>query len=168
MPNDHFDYSSALTYNGPGGTNSHRIGARHPARHPPSSILHLQPAMPSIFPTACECTAPGWCPRHKCHKDRAYFEYCRRLECWFQLWEQGATLPPLGRGGQGGSDQVSTEPREPCRHFGLEVRRQDCPTCRGHVELKILACAVHQECALSPSAVAVQSCVTCGDYQPPS
>ena len=67
-----------------------------------SSILDFPNAMPiRIFPTACECTEPGWCARHKCHKSRVFFEYCRRLETSFQRWENGE-FPPLGRGGQGG------------------------------------------------------------------
>ncbi len=128
--------------------------------------------MTSIFPTACECTEPGWCARHQCHKNRAYFEYCRRLESWFQLWERGegpTDIPPLGRGGQRGSlglPSGSTIERPLCRHMGPELRRQHCPTCRGHVELKIFACAVHQECGLSPNASGVHLCATCTDYEP--
>ena len=111
-----------------------------------------------IFPTPCECTEPGWCARHKCHKDRAQFEYCRRLIAWFEMWERGEV--PISAG------QPALVARDPCRHFGPEVRRQDCPTCLGHVQLKIFACRIHQECALSVNAVAVRGCATCADYQP--
>jgi hypothetical protein len=119
--------------------------------------------MPSLFPTACECTAPGWCARHKCHKDRTYFEFCRRLEPWFQLWERGQGPSSLAV-----PVQNSQAASYLCRHIGSEIRRQDCPTCRGHVELKIFACAVHRECALSPNAVAVSCCTNCADYEAPT
>ena len=116
--------------------------------------------MPPIFPTACECSTPGWCPRHKCFKARAYFELCRRSQIWFAGWE---------RGERPGSDPASAAParvaRQPCIHLGAELRRQDCPTCPGHVELKIFACAVHRECALSSKVNDVACCQTCVDFE---
>jgi hypothetical protein len=39
--------------------------------------------------TACECTEPGWCERHKCQKTPAWYLLCRRQEAYYQLWEQG-------------------------------------------------------------------------------
>jgi len=50
--------------------------------------------------------------------------------------------PRLSKGGQrGGGCHGSAKPasnHELCRHFGPEVRREVCPSCRGHVELKYL------------------------------
>src|SRR5579863_1457900 len=115
--------------------------------------------MHSIFPTACECSQPGWCARHKCFKDRSHFEYCRRFETWFQLWERGE-----GPRSPAASFRNPQATQVLCRHLGPEIRRQHCPTCQGHVELKIFACSVHGECALSANAVGVHACPTCPDY----
>lgn len=45
-----------------------------------------------------------------------------------------------------------------CRHLGEEVRRQQCGTCRGVVQLKVFACAVHGECTLGKPAPGVKGC----------
>jgi len=119
------------------------------------------PAMtpaPLIFPTPCQCTDPGWCARHKCHKDRVQFEHCRRLMGWFQRWERGE--------GTGSDLQNRPVLHVACRHRGSELRRERCSSCKGHVELKIFACEIHNECTLAANVVNVRVCQTCGDYQP--
>src|SRR5262249_8463570 len=54
----------------------------------------------------------------------------------------------------------------PCRYLGSEVRRQTCPTCRGTVELKVFACALHGECTLGKALPGVACCAQCSDYAP--
>lgn len=53
--------------------------------------------------TACECSEPGWCERHACHKSRNLHRLSRTRDDYFQLWEDG-----------GGADQSTTgTPRMP-------------------------------------------------------
>jgi len=55
----------------------------------------------------------------------------------------------------------------PCRHRGEPVREETCPSCRGLVRLKVLACAVHKECTLSRVLPGLACCATCRDCEPP-
>ena len=133
----------------------------------------------SRFPAPCQCVEPGWCARHNCYKHRAFFEYCRRSIEWFDLWERGdgpRSAPPdqsnLGSkaAGPASPHNASVQTGAPglltdCIHMGSELRREACPTCGGHVELKIFACEVHRECALSVNATGVHCCQSCAEYQ---
>lgn len=119
-------------------------------------VLKLAPDR-SIFPTPCECDAAGWCTRHKCEKNRVEFELCRRSKRAFERWE-------LGDGAISRPQPIPL--RKPCQHLGAEIRRQLCPSCQGHVEIKIFACALHGECARSEKADAVRCCQTCADHLP--
>ncbi len=57
-------------------------------------------------------------------------------------------------------------PSSACVHLGAETRRQLCPSCRGHVELKVFACAVHGECTQGKPAAGVKGCCQgCADKQ---
>jgi len=50
--------------------------------------------------------------------------------------------------------------RSPCRHLGAETgERRLCPTCSGHVEKKVFACAKHTTCVLT-------DCPSCADRAP--
>lgn len=109
--------------------------------------------------TDCECTEPGWCARHRCEKDRHFFEMCRRSAGWYQMWER-RRIP-----GDPNSAVQRHYSREPCRHLGSEIRTVECPTCQGHVRLKVFSCDLHHECTLSPKLTDIINCVTCGDYQ---
>lgn len=108
--------------------------------------------------TDCECTEPGWCARHKCEKDQFLFEHCRRLENWFQFWEQGC-----GPGQKMGTEGQTL--RTPCKLRGPETRREQCSTCTTRVELKIFACSLHSECTLAKPLEAMACCQLCPDYQ---
>jgi hypothetical protein len=49
-----------------------------------------------------------------------------------------------------------------CVHRGDELRRVECKPCGGKTQLKVFACAIHGECALSEKA-AVKCCGNCTD-----
>ena len=108
--------------------------------------------------TDCECTEPGWCERHKCDKSRYAFEHCRRRLDFFEAWEQGG-MRHLCRGEDTSLRSVS------CVHRGQETRRVDCETCRGHVQVKVFECDIHDECVIGRSVDDVVSCAVCKDWQ---
>jgi len=51
----------------------------------------------------------------------------------------------------------------PCRHLGEHTGLRDCPTCQGHVRVKVFACRHprHVETTLA-------ECELCEDFKPPS
>ena len=52
----------------------------------------------------------------------------------------------------------------PCVHLGDDTGKMvDCPTCKGHVQLKTFVCAVHERCTIGKQAPGVQCCVGCVD-----
>lgn len=108
--------------------------------------------------TPCECTEPGWCARHQCEKTRPLFECCQRRPDYYEAWERGEL-----RGLCGSKSQRPATAS--CRHRGAETRRVLCPTCRGHVELKVFACSVRQECVLGASVEGIPTCATCPSFE---
>ena len=48
--------------------------------------------------TDCECTEPGFCPRHQCEKNGHFHSLCRSRPDYFALWEAG-TGPCLKQDG---------------------------------------------------------------------
>jgi hypothetical protein len=52
-----------------------------------------------------------------------------------------------------------------CVHLGGETgERRQCPTCAGHVEIKLRACAEHGSCTLYKLLDDVVCCQGCPDY----
>jgi hypothetical protein len=49
----------------------------------------------------------------------------------------------------------------PCRHLGPEIGLRECPSCGGHVRLKVFACRHPQH-----SETTLQECRGCGDFEP--
>jgi hypothetical protein len=110
--------------------------------------------------TGCECEQPGWCPRHQCEKTEHWHMLCRTQRDYFQLWEQG-------RGpGQQTSSRTNPATRVSCQHKGELLREQKCPSCRGHVRVKVFACALHGACTIARIVEGAACCVRCDDYQP--
>lgn len=110
--------------------------------------------------TDCECTEPGWCERHRCHKTRMWFQLCRRSPQLFALWEQG-------RGpGQPGVQRDPDARKQACMHRGEVLRIVDCPTCRGRVGVKVFACQLHEQCTIAMQVANITCCGTCAEYQP--
>ena len=55
----------------------------------------------------------------------------------------------------------------PCRHRGEEVGREQCPSCNGHVQIKLFACACHGRCTVEkPVPSGTRTCQGCPDYFP--
>jgi len=108
--------------------------------------------------TDCECTEPGWCERHKCHKSKFIFESCRRRRDFFRAWENGG-LRHLCR-----SDRAHDR-KKTCVHRGQELRKVRCETCTGNVQVKIFACSVYSECVIGSVVENLTSCVLCDSYQ---
>lgn len=58
--------------------------------------------------------------------------------------------------------------RPKCVHLGDATgERRQCPTCTGKVEIKLLACAVHDRCTTHKAIDGVACCATCKDYHTP-
>ncbi len=51
-----------------------------------------------------------------------------------------------------------------CAHRGGLSRTEQCPSCKGNVQVNILSCAVHGECTLSVKDVGVKRCRDCSDF----
>jgi len=108
--------------------------------------------------TDCTCERPGWCQRHQCVKTEHWHTLCRTRAGYFRLWEQG-------RGpGQGAVRQPQLVAPLPCRHLGESVRKEACRACRGHVQVKVFACALHGECTLGRMLQGTACCARCPDY----
>ena len=52
-----------------------------------------------------------------------------------------------------------------CRHFGAEIRREDCASCGGSVQVKVFACAVRGECTIAKQVVGVACCEGCDRFE---
>jgi hypothetical protein len=54
----------------------------------------------------------------------------------------------------------------PCVHLGPPTgARRLCPSCSGHVEVKVLACVLYGACTVARRAEGLQCCATCPDYR---
>lgn len=54
----------------------------------------------------------------------------------------------------------------PCAHVGEETGEIDCPSCGGHVRVKLFACAVYEKATLGKRVPGVACCARCRDYVP--
>lgn len=50
-----------------------------------------------------------------------------------------------------------------CRHRGEEIRREQCPSCSGVVQVKVFACSLHGECTMSKQINQLKNCSNCSD-----
>ena len=53
------------------------------------------------------------------------------------------------------------------QHLGDELRREQCQTCQGNVQVKLFACAVFDECTLAKKLNGIAACENgrCRSYQ---
>lgn len=108
--------------------------------------------------TPCECDAAGWCARHGCQKTWGLVELCRRLPDWFEIWERG-------RGpGQSTATETRRKDATDCTLRGAELRREQCPSCQGRVEIRVFACALHDSCTIAKPLSDTACCASCGDF----
>ena len=56
--------------------------------------------------------------------------------------------------------------RADCVYRGEELRREQCPTCAGNVQIKVFACSKHGECSIDKAPAGVRSCGSCRDFVP--
>lgn len=55
--------------------------------------------------------------------------------------------------------------RDRCQHLGGATgERRECPSCTGHVEIKLLACSLHGQCTPYKQLDGVAYCGNCPDY----
>ena len=138
-------------------------GARDDASCSPTVALdnnHRQQNKGTIVHvTPCECESPGWCQRHKCQKSLTQFRACQRIPGLFALWEQGR-----GPGQAGGQRWRKAETRS-CKHRGVLLRTEQCPTCQGQVGVKVFTCQLHTECTIAKQISGAACCGTCRDCQ---
>jgi hypothetical protein len=50
-----------------------------------------------------------------------------------------------------------------CKHRGEELRREQCPSCSGFVQVKVFGCTIHGECTMSKQINDLKTCNTCTD-----
>lgn len=118
-----------------------------------------------INQTACECSAEGWCERHRMYKQRQLFLLCSRVPELFQQWEMGQGL---------GQDGTAVRPLPPCIHRGLEpLEWVTCSLCGANTtQLPVFSCLIHSECTerrfnyLHPTDRNLKACTGCTSYAP--
>lgn len=73
--------------------------------------------------SSCECSEPGFCPRHKCNKTAHLHHLCKTRRDYFELWERGF-----------GPGQLHTEQSHdwvaPVRDLALSKKPWQGPPCR--------------------------------------
>jgi hypothetical protein len=65
----------------------------------------------------------------------------------------------------GGRKVVSSQAKSPCRHLGEQRRLQECDSCKGPVQIKVLECAIHGECTIGKKLESIACCGTCDNYE---
>lgn len=105
----------------------------------------------------CECEGPGQCQRYGRTMSKRDHAIC--------CGQSG--LEPYKEAMYRENWKRKLQPAQPtcCTHLGQEVRREGCATCKGMVEIKVYACAVHGEAQLRRKIKGVTSCVGCPDYK---
>ena len=63
-------------------------------------------------------------------------------------------------------ERITATCRQKCRYQGIETRRIPCPGCRGNVEVKVLACELHDECTPRAHFPDMPNCTCCSDFSP--
>ncbi len=113
----------------------------------------------------CTCPIAGYCATHGRQMSSHLHKICRgevltpeKCEAYRANWR--ANPLPIAA-----DDMVVIVPREPCRHLGEELRRQQCESCGGKVMLKIFACELRGECTTQNPLPGVACCGGCGQYE---
>ena len=85
---------------------------------------------------------------------------CRRCN-YSRRWTRADLLPKMNC-----RPLLVRPPGTSCVHRGGELRRQECSSCQGRVQVKVFACPLHGECTVE-KPVGVQVCESCPDRKPP-
>jgi hypothetical protein len=98
--------------------------------------------------------------------DRGWRRYvCQRPDC--QRLSAFTPDEPSAWAGQPtcrSSSDVASVVAGPCSHLGPEIRREECPTCSGKVQVKVFACGIFGETSLAKPLPGVQVCQGCPRY----
>jgi hypothetical protein len=110
---------------------------------------------------SCTCEQHGFCPVYGIPMTEHLWKICRgevlTPEACAAYRANWARMTP----GQPPKDNAD------CVHRGGELRREQCESCTGRIQVKIFACTVHSECTLG-SLPGVLRCAGCVDYQSPA
>jgi hypothetical protein len=128
----------------------------------------------------CQCPQPGICPRHPQLnagvKSGTLWRLCQTRPDYFCHWERQAGREcdaSLAAGGNPPAAIALAKPiaghasalrKNPCKHLGAETYLEHCPTCPGHVEIKVFKCNVHGQCSLAKQLSKLACCASCPDY----
>lgn len=63
-----------------------------------------------------------------------------------------------------GESTPEAPPRQ-CASLGPELRREQCPSCSGHVQIKVFACATHGECTIGQPIDGLACCSGCASFR---
>lgn len=105
----------------------------------------------------CACAGPGYCPRFQREILGREYEICSG-----QCPSERPCPPPAEQAAHRRRWQLDADR---CRHQGPLLGTVACPSCGGHVEVKVFACAPHTACTLRKPVAGLACCATCADYQ---
>lgn len=109
----------------------------------------------------CKLDASDFCERHQRHHKRREKTLSQmnnaQGERYRKLWDKEAGIKeaPVLPGGL------------ECVHRGDLIREQKCDSCRGNVNIKVFACALHGECTMFKKIPGVHKCDGCAARKPP-
>lgn len=123
---------------------------------------------PTPRSTPCECTAPGFCPRHQLNKVGRLFELCQTRPEYWESWETGHGRPSTPQANPFGEEY-------PCIHRGPVKRGEKCKSCGNReVTAQIHWCGRHGECTVHshgltgrPEQPRPRVCAACEERQTP-
>jgi len=98
----------------------------------------------------CQCTAPGYCPRHDRYMPEAFWKLCHESQAYFEVFQ-------LDRG---------NHRPQGCIHRGPQIDEGTATLCgRNGERFPIYSCDLHGECVIGAFCRRQKwrSCLTCGD-----
>lgn len=116
----------------------------------------------------CNCE---FCETAGTQFSEAMHRHFREIPESWEAWKRQFVRPGI-------KSPLELKPQEPipepipCCHLGAVLRTEECPTCKGTVDIEVFACAVHGECTQKQTALGKKCCrfangKRCRDYSPP-
>ena len=62
------------------------------------------------------------------------------------------------------TNATAAERQGRCEHRGEELRQVDCPSCKGHIRVKVLGCDVFGECSIGKPIPGLACCAGCPQW----